>query len=261
MFRSTLRVIGLSGLFAFAFSASLGAQAPPLPIGATEWGSTSQDGNAVYEIEVESAGVLTIVARATNDADILLIVTDADGQTVPDGQTDLDLGGNPGAEQAAITLQRGGRYQVRVRPFMSEVVDFTIGASWLPFADLEVPADPDGSPRTASKMTVGEPVEDQLELQNGDPWDWFSVRIEQSGLLTVATRAEEGDLVLEYFRDGEFMEPAERSDQDLQDVLGNEAIMLSVTVGQTLYFKVSALTGGMGEAIPYRLLAGLMRDW
>ena len=59
--------------------------------------------------------------------------------------------------------------------------------------------------------------------------------------------------------EGEFGEPAEHSDHDLQEASGNEAIELFVTAGQTLYFKVSAFSS-TGEAIAYRLTAGLMRD-
>ncbi len=231
----------------------------PMPIDSTTLGTTSTGAVASYEFNAPSAGILTVAVRATSETDLVLLVTDADGQALPDGRSDQDLGGDSGAEQLAITLPRAGKYSVRVRPFSSGLGEFRIGASWLEFPELERPADPDGSPRTASPLAVGGAVDDAIDPSAGDHWDWFSIQIGQSGQLRVATQAPEGDLVLESFDEGEFAEPAERSDQDLQEVSGNEAIVLFVTAGQTLYFKVSAFSS-TGGAIAYRLTAGLIPD-
>lgn len=230
-----------------------------LPIGSTTPGTTSTGAVASYAFNAPSAGVLTVAVRATSETDLVLLVTDTDGQALPDGQSDQDLGGDSGAEQLAITLPRAGKYLVRVRPFSSGLGEFRIGASWLEFPELERLADPDGSPSTASPMAVGEGINDTIDPSAGDHWDWFSIQIGQSGQLRVATRAGEGDLVLESFNEGEFAQPVERSDQDLEEVTGNEAIVLVVRAGQTLYFKVSAFSS-TGEAIAYRLTAELIRD-
>ena len=231
----------------------------PLPIGSTTPGTTSTGAVASFEFNAPSAGILTVAVRATSATDLVLLVTDTDGQALPDGRSDQDLGGDTGAEQVTITLPRAGKYSVRVRPFSSGLGEFRIGASWLEFSEVERPADPDGSPSTARPMTVGQGISDTVDPSMGDHWDWFSIRIRQSGQLRVATRSEEGDLVLESFNEGEFAEPVERSDQDLQEVTGNEAIVLFVTAGQTLYVKVSAFSS-TGGAIAYQLTAGLIRE-
>ena len=238
-------------------SGTLGAQS--LPVGNTTTGTTNSEAVAAFEFQAGSAGVLTVVIRAAGQTDLVLMVTDRDGQVLPDGESDQDLGGNSGAEQVAVTIPRRGTYFVRVRPFSMGQAKFSIGASWLEFPELEQPPDPDGAPSSASRMTVGEPIDDSIDGSVADHWDWFSITIKQAGLLTVATRAPAGDLVLEAFNDGEFMESTERSDQDLQSVSGNEAITLSVLEGQTLYFKVSAFSFAEGP-IAYRLSAGLIPD-
>ncbi len=234
-------------------------RALPLPIDSTTLGTTSTAAVASYEFNAPTAGVLTVVVRTTSQTDLVLLVTDADGQALPEGRSDQDIGGDSGAEQLAITLPRAGAYSVLVQPFSSGLGEFRIGASWLEFSELERPGDADGSPSTASPLAVGQGINDTIDPSMGDYWDWFSIQITQSGQLTVATRAEEGDLVLESFNEGEFAEPSEHSDQDLQEVSGNEAIVLFVTAGQTLYFKVSAFSS-IGEAIAYRLTAGLIPD-
>lgn len=234
-------------------------RAPMLTIGSTTPGTTSTGDVASYEFNAPSAGVLTVAVRATSETDLVLLVTDTDGQTLSDGRSDQDLGGDSGAEQLAITLPRAGKYSVRVRPFSSGLGEFRIGASWLEFPELEQPADPDGSPSTANPMAVGKGINDTIDPSAGDYWDWFSIQIGQSGQLRVTTQASEGDLVLESFNEGEFAEPVERSDQDLQEVAGNEAIVLDVTAGQMLYFKVSAFLS-TGQAVAYRLTAGLIQD-
>lgn len=231
-----------------------------LPIGSVTGGRTSSENIATFQFSAETAGILTVVVRSTDETDLVLVVTDADGQTLPKGRSDQDLGGDSGAEQFAVTLPWAGMYRVRVEPFGSGLASFRIGASWLGFPDLEEPADPDGTPSTARSITIQQdPIMDTLDPTSGDHWDWYALRADRAGLLTVATRAGEGDLVLEAFTEGNFSEAAERSDQDLQDAAGNEALTLFVSPGQTLYFKVS-MYGTPDGPISYRLSVGFIPD-
>jgi hypothetical protein len=231
-----------------------------LPIGSVSGGTTSSEAIASYQFSAETAGILTVVVRSTDESDLVLMVTDADGQALPDARSDQDLGGDSGAEQFAVTLPRVGTYHVRVEPFSSGVASFRIGASWIGFPDLEQPADPDGTPSTARSITIQQdPIMERLDPSSGDHWDWYALRADRAGMLTVAIRSGDGDLVLEAFNEGAFSESVERSDQDLQEVTGNEALTLSVRPGQTLYFKVS-MYGTPDSPIQYRLSVGFMPD-
>ena len=220
-------------------------------------GSTGLEDSATYAFEAESAGVLTIVVRSLDETDLVLLVTDSDGQPLPNGRSDQDLGGDSGAEQFAATIPRAGKYQVRVETFGGSQASFKVGVSWLPFPDLAVPADPDGSPSSAIRIRVGQETRnDAIDGAMGDSWDWFVLAAERGGVLTVATRAEEGDLILEAFSGGEFSEALESSDQDLQGNGGNEALTLVVEAGEQFFFKVSAYSEGV--SIPYRLQVGFI---
>lgn len=231
-----------------------------LPIGSVTDGTTSSENTATFQFNAETPGILTVVVRSTDETDLVLVVTDGDGQTLPDGRSDRDLHGDSGAEQFAVTLTRAGMYRVRIEPFSSGLASFRIGASWLGFPELEEPADPDGTPSTARSITIQQdPIRDALDPASGDHWDWYALRADRAGLLTVATRAGEGDLVLEAFTEGNFGESTERSDQDLQEVAGNEALTLSVSPGQMLYFRVS-MFGTSDSPISYRLSIGFIPD-
>ena len=220
-------------------------------------GSTGKEEGASFGFLAGSAGVLTVVVRSLDETDLVLLVTDADGQPLPEGRSDQDLGGDSGAEQFAVTLPRAGEYRVRGETFGMDEAAFRIGVSWLPFPDLAVPADPDGSPSTAILIRIGQDTRDDLlDGSAGDFWDWFVLKAEKAGTLTVATRAEEGDLILEAFGPGKFSEAMERSDQDLQGKGGNEALTLAVEAGDELFFRVSAF-GDVGS-IPYRLQIGFI---
>ncbi|MBT8398234.1 MAG: hypothetical protein HKO65_01825 [Gemmatimonadetes bacterium] len=220
-------------------------------------GSISWEGPTLFGFSAETAGVLTVVVRAADEADLFLLVTDADGQPLPEGRSDQDLGGDAGAEQFAVTLPRAGSYQVRVETFGGGEGSFKIGVSWLPFPGLAVPADPDGSPSSATRIRVGQETRsDAIDGAKGDYWDWFVLKAEKGGTLTVTTRAEEGDLILEAFTPGEYAEALERSDQDLQGNSGNEAVTLIAEAGEEFYFKVSAFSAG--ASVPYRLQVGFI---
>ena len=219
---------------------------------------TASDQDAVFQFRAASAGVLTVVVRATGEGDLSLVVGDEDGQMLPDGHSDQDLSGNAGAEQVTVTIPRAGVYSARVRTW-SGTVPFQIGASWLSFPALETPADPDGAPSRATVLTTGQQnVQDALDASTGDHWDWFVITADRAGTLTVVTRAAEGDLALEAYEPGSYLSPSERSDQDLQESGGNEALTLTVAAGQKLYFKVVEIGGG--TALSYRLQVAFIPD-
>ena len=233
--------------------------AQEIELGGVVSASTSDIAATEFTFNPQSAGILTVVVRAADESDLVLVVTDADGQPLPDARSDQDLGGDSSAEQLAVTIPRSGTYRIRVEPFGSGSIRFQIGASWITFPDLEVPPDPNGSPSTATPVQPGQaPIEESLDGTAGDYWDWYVVTAEQAGTITVTTRTENGDLVLEAFAPDAYTDPLERSDQDLQGVSGNEALTLIVTAGQQVYFKVSAWDEG--AQVDYRLQVGFMPD-
>jgi hypothetical protein len=234
------------------------ASAQQLEIGGVITSSTSEADVAVLPFDAPSAGVLTVVVRSMDESDLVLLLTDQDGQPLPEARSDSDLGGDPGAEQLAVTIPRSGVYRVRVESY-SVSSRFTIGASWIAFPDLEIPADPDGSPRTAIALRFGQPQEGSLDGTVGDHWDWYMLTAEDAGTVTVGTRSEENDLILEAFEAGDFTNPIERSDRDLQGVTGNEAVTVIVQPEQQVFFKVSA-HWTEGGPTAYRLVVGFIPD-
>jgi hypothetical protein len=241
----------------FLPEASGGQTVGNLESGKVMEGSTGWEGGVAYAFEASEAGVLTVVVRAAEGNDVYLLVSDADGQPLPNGRSDQDLAGDAGAEQFAVNVPRAGSYRVGVEAYDGTDITFKIGVSWLPFPDLAVPADPDGTPGSAKAISIGQDTwTDALDGPSGDFWDWYVLKADKAGTLTVATRADDGDLILEAFSAGEFVEALERSDQDLQGNGGNEAITLVVEVGDEFYFKVSAFSEG--ASIPYRLQVGFI---
>jgi hypothetical protein len=241
---------------------ALGFAAPPaaaqqLELGAVITGTASDEG-AVYQFRAASAGLLTVVVRATGEGDLAITVGDEDGQPLANGHGDQDLNGNAGAEQLVVTIPRAGSYTVRIRSWSGEA-SFQVGASWLPFAALETPADPDGRPGNSTALAAEQQSrQDALDHAAGDYWDWFVITAEQAGTLTVVTRAEEGDLALEAYNPGAYTYPAERSDADLQGSSGSEALTLAVTAGQRLFFRVVDI-GGYAP-VSYRLQVSFIAD-
>jgi hypothetical protein len=246
------------GVFAVAPQFGLAQVSGELEPGKILEASTDWEGQAAFSFMAGSAGVLTVAARSLNDTDLMLMVTDSDGQPLPDGGSDQDLGGDVGAEQFAVTIPRAGEYKVIVETFGGgDAASFQLGASWLPFPRLEVPADPDGSPGAATRLVIGQDTHnDIIDDTAGDYWDWFVLKADKAGTLTVATRTDGGDLVLEAFEAGEFTQPLEHSDQDLQGNGGNEAVTLVVDPGQEFFFRVSAFSEGV--SISYRLQVGFI---
>jgi hypothetical protein len=232
-------VVGL--MLAGVFAAPASAQTP-LPLGAPQQGKVASGTPTDYTVVAKTAGVL--VAAVKGDSDLVLQVTDADGQTVPEGSSDKDLNGSEGTELVSTVIPEPGTYKVRVRVNGGGNAAFEISGSWMPFPAFAVASsDPDRRPSTAKAAQIGKATEDSLNTATGDNWDWYVMKATQPGTLVIVTRRlgdGDTDLVLEAYLDSNFSEPAQRSDQDLQGNNANESVTLNVNAGQSVHVKVLA---------------------
>ena len=102
--------------------------------------------------------------------------------------------------------------------------------------------DPDRRPGNAIAADVGKAIDDTLDSEAGDNWDWFVLTPAQGGTLAIVTRRAgtgDADLLLEAYLEGNFSEPAQRSDQDLQGDSANESLIVNVKPGQRVHVRVS----------------------
>ncbi len=255
-----MKRIAVLSVIATALSAGPLCAQTPLPMGTTGPGVVMGDGGAVFAVSAQGPGFLTVVARSANGEDIRLAITDDEGQVLPQGQVDADIGGNGGAEQAVVVLPYAGSYQVRVETFDGGGAAFSIGGSFLASALVGGEPDPDGKPSKAQSLAVTESHSDVLDGAAGDMYDWYRIEATTAGVLTVLTRAEgeEGDLRLELFMPGAFTEAVETSDQDQGGVLGNESATLDVQAGQVVFVRVGPSFAGSGARAAYRIASGLI---
>jgi hypothetical protein len=236
--------------------ASLGGQTP-LPIGSTTQG-TLAEGEARFVYAAKEAGFLTVIVRAQAGEDLALAILDEEGQPLADGLTDSDLGGDVGAEQLVVVLPSAGSVQIRVRSFMDDDATFHIGGSFLASKLVASPPDPDGRPSRATELSVGATQESSLDSGAGDLVDWYRIKVEKAGVLTVLTRTdEEGDLRLEVYAEGAYEEPEDSSDQDMDGVMGNESLTIDVDAGEVVLIRV---LGGLmlQDSVRYRITSGLI---
>ena len=230
----------------------------PLPVGTTGLATLPLGEPATFVFDANAAGFLSVVLRAEGGADIAMTITDDDGQTLPDGRSDMDMGGDLGAEQLVVTIPYPGRYVVVVETFDGDAVSFHVGGSFLSTELAAAAADPDGKPSAAIALPVADSHQDSIDPSGGDRWDWYRIAVEEDGVLTVLTRGEsDGDLRLEIYQDGAYREPIESSDQDMDGMLGNESVTMSVRAGQSVFVRVSSSSGG-GQRVDYRLASGII---
>lgn len=220
------------------------ASAADLPLGETVAGRVKEGRAAVYDFAAPEAGVLLVVVRGS--ADVLIKVVDSSGRPVEGGAIDMDFGGDAGAEQGAIVLGTPGEYQVRIEPFFGDA-EFTLAASWLAVPAVARDPDPHGSPDDAIAFESGKSYEEVIA--QGDREDWYRFEAKADGLLNVATRSEDGDMVLDCFADGTFDTAVAHSDDDIGGDTGRESVTIDVTAGDVYYFVVSSLSNEAGYSI------------
>jgi hypothetical protein len=229
----------------------------PLPMGAPVQGKAADDAPAEYTFVAKSAGVLSAAVQGSGD--LVLQLVDEDGQTVPDGTSDRDMGGSSGTELLSATIGEAGTYKVRVRVQGGDSSTFQIAGAFLAFPPFARPADPDRRPAQARALQVGKPHDDSLDPSAGDTWDWFSFKANAAGALAIITRPlanTEADLVLEVFVDRNFAEAVDRSDQDMQGNSSNESVTINVTAGQMVHIKVTNNSSGASK---YRVSSSLIQ--
>lgn len=230
----------------------------PLPLGAPQQGKIAGGTPTEYTVVAKTAGVL--VAAVQGDGDLVLEVTDADGQVLPEGRSDRDLNGSDGTEMVSSVIPEPGTYKVRVRANGGGTSTFQLSGSWMSFPPFaQASTDPDRRPSGAKAAQVAKALEDSLDSKSGDNWDWFVLKAAEAGTLVVVTRRlGEGDtdLVLEAFLDGNFSQATQRSDQDLQGNNANESVTLNVNAGQSVHVKVS--TNFSGASTKYRISSNLV---
>jgi hypothetical protein len=245
-------------IFAGACASPAAAQ-DTLPMGAPRQGRVPNRGAAEFAVAAKTAGVL--VVATTGDADLVLQVTDSDGQGLEDGRSDQDLNGSMGTEMVSVVAPEPGSYRVRVTTNDGSAAGFEIAGSWMSFPAFEQKnTDPDRRPSSARAGEIGRAIEDSVDSDEGDNWDWFVLTPKESGTLAIALRRRSGggdaDLQLEAFLNGNFAEPVQRSDQDLQDDSANESVMVNVNAGQAVHLKVSRVfsDGSTGYTLSSSLL-------
>lgn len=211
--------------------------AADLPLGERTEGSTSTDSPAVYSLETDGPGVLTVVVRA--DDDVVINVMSPRGRLIDGGHIDIDFEGDAGAEQGTLILSQAGEYEVRVEPYNARA-GFVVAASWLSMAEVARRTDPMGSPDDALDMEVNQTYAEQIDNTDIDHQDWYRFVATGDGLLTVATKSESGDLILACYGEGDLDLAIEQSDRDIGGNTGREAMSLDVSEGDVYYFVVSA---------------------
>ena len=255
---SAVRVLLFASAVIAGGSAVALAQAPAaLPVGKTTAGQVSSQTATIFQFTAPSAGVLTVAVHA--DADVTLTVTDEDGQALPDGASDRDLYGAGGNEQVMVALPERGAYRVQVALLDSGNSKFEIGAGWIAMPAFARATDPDRRPSLATALDAGRSVEDSLDGDAGDNWDWFAITAKTSGTLTVILRSvndDSPDLALELYTADDLTKPSVRSDDDLQGNTANESATVDVKAGQKIFVKVLGATGSASG--PYRLASSVI---
>ncbi len=251
-----MRAVQFALVFLLLVLAVPAAGQTPLPMATPASGTATSNNPAVYTVRAETAGVLSVAVEGTGD--LTLTLTDADGQSLPQGSADRDLNGSTGTEILSVTIGVPGDYRVVVGVFGGEDSAFEIAGSFLMFPPFEQPADPDGRPSQALVLEVGAAHENTLDTEGGDQWDWFVFMPSQDATLAIVTRAVDGndiDLELAVFLDGNFAEPIDSSDQDQQGDTANEGVTVAVTAGQNVHVRVSSVGAASG---PYQVASSLI---
>jgi len=244
-----------------ALPVASGAQAPTtLPLNTVVTGELGTKGEKkLYRLTVNEAGILTLAGHSV--ADLVIAVTDAEGQVIVNGLIDRDVGSNLGSEYGSIIVPERGTYGVEVRMIdASGPITFTLGATYLPLESFRRAPDADARPSAARAVEIGTAVEDAVHADEYDRVDWYSVTARTATTVVLMTRVESGvrgDLAIEVFQNASLSESSSRSDQDQRGSEGNESVTIDIGPGETVRFRVVSLNE-RGTRMPYRLSVALV---
>ncbi|MEM7682569.1 MAG: hypothetical protein AAF288_11485 [Planctomycetota bacterium] len=215
-----------------------------------------------FRFEAPEPGMLFVaVEGGAGEGDFTLDVATAQGVALQDGHSDSDIGGMATAERVAAGLTEAGAYRVTLSDFGNDRVDYRLVASFVPM-EITRPVDPDGGIPDAEALELGRTIKRELDADRGDKADWYRVPVGPKGYLGVIARADHADLVLSVYKPDDLNNAEARSDQDLFNDLGHEALLL-ILDGETEYLlKVEVYDGACRydlqlDAVPLRNAPGL----
>ncbi|TVR41649.1 MAG: hypothetical protein EA402_12790 [Planctomycetota bacterium] len=184
----------------------------------------------------ETPGALTVLARFAG-TDIRIHLADRFGQTDPESEIDFDYQGDPGAEQGVLIAHQAGEFYVVLSTWWGGGQG-TLTTVWTPMPELAQDPVPHGSPEDAIVLSAGERHGEHLTPIGHNRWTWYKVSSPEAGQLVVGTRAAEGDLMIEAYSPGNYTTPLTTADEDRDGVAGNETLVLDISAGASLYFRV-----------------------
>jgi hypothetical protein len=229
-----------------------------LPVDSRGSGVTTDSTPARFAYTPAGPGVLTVVVNATDDVGIRLV--DADGQLDINGSVDSDHNGQPGLEVLSIPLGYAEPVFVEVH-LLSEQGGggaFSITATFIAEPAFGQPDTPDRRPSEAKVIAVGSVVNESLDPEMGDSWNWYAITAAEAMTVVVATRTDtpdSGDLAMAAYLDDDYANSVAWSDLDRQGNPGSESFTIDLEAGQTVHVKVSSLYG-TGARIAFKLAVG-----
>lgn len=225
------------------------AVADDLPLGSSVERQIA-DGEAVsFELEVESAGYLTVLTRS-REIDLTLTVSDESGMSLDGGTSDGDIGGVGGNERVVVLLPTAGRYRVVVSAYEGgSSGPFEIGASWIAFPSAERQSEPDDRAAGATEVGIGSQVSGTLDGGSGDRLDWVRIPVEEEGIVQIVVLSHDGDIQLEAFREADTTSAIQSSDRDLQGMAGFETLSLMSAGDEVFLVKIAAYGEGPMEYV------------
>jgi hypothetical protein len=233
------------------------AQAPDLAWGQQTPVLVTEDKPAIYAIQLDEPGIVTVAAAGVGEIDLWVSVADESSQEIFDARIDHDARELPHGEFGSVAVTKPGRYLVVAGSWSGQSV-VQLKATFTAVPGLVHRDDPQGDPGQAVELTLGQPLEQSLNLDEGDRRDWFKLVPEQTGRVVVTTRTPDGsdlDVLLEAYDANAFWDSAHYSDEDLNDSYGHEKLDLDVRRGEPIYLRVEAWDDGNEGALPYTIEA------
>ena len=243
-------------LLTVALAAALAAaetDAGPLAIGQARDLEIGGGELVSLNVAVDAAGILTVVTRGAKDqdADLVLLIMDADNQPLRGGQADVDANENPVCEQVVVEIPWAETWKVKIGNNGGDTAKVKLVASFAALAEVAREPDIDGRPSKAKAIEIGQVVEDTLSAVDYDVADWYQIVAEADGRLSVFSAGDEAlDLALNVTTGEKFDEAVGDADNDLNGETANEGLVIPVKAGQTYYIQVMALVDSGGK---YRL--------
>ncbi|XAM00620.1 hypothetical protein OT109_04355 [Phycisphaeraceae bacterium D3-23] len=216
-----------------------------LPLGTTKKFALERGTTLELPFVADGPGMLTVAYGGAVQTTQVEVV-DASGRRLA-WEDNSGFGGVSTSPVRHALIPIGGEGEFTIRLGALGEGELTLGGEWLPFPQVEGVSAvivPSPEPTTEIVLVPDRMMTGAIDQSDPDRYHlWCRFEATEDGQLVVLANADQGDITMSSFNEGQYRNPIEHVDSDMNGSVANEGLIVDAVAGQVYYVRVEMRSG------------------